>query len=238
MKDRILIAIGGGEIKSKATLKIDEYIANLVKSRTTGRPTGLFIGTASHDSMPYFNSFRKTYTSNFDIKADCALLCYNEMNMEKIAAKIEKADFIYVGGGDTVFMLRKWAEAGLDKLILKAYESGTVLCGLSAGAICWFKNMYTDSDLVNKDGGYVFYDGLGVLDGICAPHFDDRVLDFNEAFIKEGYKEAYGIENLSALVFKNEVLQGSLSCGGNSYVIRNNNGEVESYKVETLTDLP
>lgn len=238
MKDRIIIAIGGGEIKSKATLKIDEYIANLVKSRTEGRPTGLFIGTASHDSMPYFNSFRKTYTSNFDIKADCALLCYNEMNMEKIAAKIEKADFIYVGGGDTVFMLNKWAEAGLDKLILKAYRSGTVLCGLSAGAICWFKNMYTDSDLVNKDGGYSFYDGLGVLDGICAPHFDDRVLDFNEAFIKEGYKEAYGIENLSALVFKNEVLQGSLSCGGNSYVIRNNNGAVESYLVKTLTDLP
>ena len=90
MNDRIIIAIGGGELKSKATLGIDAYIANLVKKRQTlHRPMGLFIGTASHDSMPYFNSFRKTYTSEFDIKADCALICYNEMNIEKIADKIK-----------------------------------------------------------------------------------------------------------------------------------------------------
>ena len=64
------IAIGGGEIKNKTTLKIDEYVANLAKARAGDkRATALFIGTASHDSMPYFNSFRKTYTSVFDIKA-------------------------------------------------------------------------------------------------------------------------------------------------------------------------
>ena len=93
MLDRILVCIGGGEIKSKTTLKIDEYISNVVKSRTNGRrPMGLFIGTASHDSMPYFNSFRKTYTSHFDIKADCALMVYGEMNFEKISDKIGRVD--------------------------------------------------------------------------------------------------------------------------------------------------
>ncbi|HBK01693.1 MAG TPA: hypothetical protein DDY77_01500, partial [Clostridiales bacterium] len=59
--DRYIIAFGGGELKEKTTLKMDEYIANLAKKHAGDkRARGLFIGTASHDSMPYFNSFRKT----------------------------------------------------------------------------------------------------------------------------------------------------------------------------------
>ena len=64
-----LIAIGGGEIKNKTTLEIDRYVATLAKEHAgEKRANALFIGTASHDSMPYFNSFRKTYTSVFDIR--------------------------------------------------------------------------------------------------------------------------------------------------------------------------
>lgn len=235
MNDRIMILIGGGEIKSKATLPIDEYVSTLVKSCTNGRrPLGLFIGTASHDSMPYFNSFRKTYTSVFDIKADCALICYNEMNMEKIADKINRADFIYVGGGDTVFMLNKWKETGLDKLILDAYRKGTVVCGLSAGAICWFNKMYTDSPSVTGNDKYNLYDGLGILDGLCCPHYDDRVEDFDKTFLENGFTTAYALENLSALVFINENLKFSVSAGGNCYNVVNENGKLFKNKIEVL----
>ena len=71
---RTLIAIGGGELKGKTTLKIDEYIAKLIKKRACpGRGTALFIGTASHDSLPYFNSFRKmtSYTSAAETLCIC-----------------------------------------------------------------------------------------------------------------------------------------------------------------------
>ena len=58
---KTIIAIGGGEIKTKQTIAIDAYVSKLVKQRVGDRrPVGLFLGTASHDSMPYFNSFRKT----------------------------------------------------------------------------------------------------------------------------------------------------------------------------------
>lgn len=104
--DKTLICIGGGELKNKETLGIDGYIAQKAKQRSGDkRAYGLFIPTASHDSMPYFNSFRKTYTSVYDIKADVALTVYGEMSFEKIQDKFLKADFLYVGGGDTVFML-------------------------------------------------------------------------------------------------------------------------------------
>ena len=145
---KTIIAIGGGELKSKETLKIDGYIADKAKASAAGRRAcGLFIPTASHDSMPYFNSFRKTYTSVYDIKVDVALSVYGEMSFEKLEEKFHNADFIYIGGGDTVFMLRHWKESGMMGLIRDAYDRGVMICGLSAGAICWFEEMYTDSPL-------------------------------------------------------------------------------------------
>lgn len=224
-----IIAIGGGEIKNKTTLKIDEYIANLAKEHAKDkRAVGLFVGTASHDSMPYFNSFRKTYTSVFDIKADVALTVYGEMNLSHIKEKFDKADLVYIGGGDTKFMLDHWRESGLIDLILDAYERGVIIAGLSAGAICWFKDMYSDYDIMrNKEKGeYKILDGLGVIDGACSPHFGERESDYTKAFVNKGLTFGYGIENDCALEFSNGKLTNVISSGGKAFLIKNVGGQV------------
>ena len=229
-----IIAIGGGVIRSKETLEIDRYIATLAREHAgENRPYGLFIGTASHDSMPYFNSFRKTYTSVFDIKADVALTVYGEMNLEKIKGKFEKADFIYVGGGDTLYMLKRWQEFGLLDLIKDAYDRGVIICGLSAGAICWFEDIYTDSELVEREGAYSMQKGLGWLKGRISPHYNERVADFDEVMLALGKGEqAYGIENLSALEFVNGELTHSINGGGNSYLIENDGEKLVKTVIE------
>ena len=146
MSSKRIIALGGGELKNRETLKIDEYIANQAKKIAGERRAfGLFIPTASHDCMPYYNTFHKVYTGLFDIKTDVALTVNREWDMEKMRSKFEKADFLYVGGGDTVFMIKHWKESGLLPLIEEAYERGVLICGLSAGAICLFEEMYSDS---------------------------------------------------------------------------------------------
>ena len=141
-----IIAIGGGELRERTTLKIDEYLANLAKAHAGEiRANALFIPTASHDFMPYYNTFHKVYTGVFNIKTDVALTVFKEPDMEKMKAKFEKADMIYVGGGDTVFMIEHWKQSGLLPLIEDAYNRGVIIAGLSAGAICWFSDIYTDS---------------------------------------------------------------------------------------------
>ena len=229
-----IIAIGGGEIRSKETLEIDGYIASLARERAgEKRPYGLFIGTASHDSMPYFNSFRKTYTSVFDIKADVALTVYGEMDLEKIRGKFEKADFIYVGGGDTLYMLKRWQEFGLLDLVKDAYERGVIICGLSAGAICWFEDIYTDSDLVEREGLYSMQKGLGWLKGMISPHYNERVTDFDEIMSNMPRGTcAYGIENLSALEFVNGELTRAIDGGGHSYLIENDGDKLIKTVIE------
>ncbi|MFR1554558.1 MAG: Type 1 glutamine amidotransferase-like domain-containing protein, partial [Coriobacteriales bacterium] len=177
-----IIAIGGGEIREKTTLKIDEYIAGLAKEHAGDkRANALFIPTASHDFMPYYNSFHKIYTGTFDIKTDVALTVFREPDMEKLKEKFLKADLIYVGGGDTVFMMEHWKQSGLLSLIEEAYERGVILAGLSAGAICWFSDIYTDS-LKSEDGTkYAMFKGLNWIKGIISP----RCQAFEENFHKK-----------------------------------------------------
>lgn len=231
--EKRIIAIGGGEIKNKTTLEIDRYVANLAKIYAgEKRANALFIGTASHDSMPYFNSFRKTYTSVFDVKAEVALIVYGEMDIERISKKIDDADCIYIGGGDTVYMLEKWQETGLDKLIINAYNQGKIICGLSAGAICWFNDMYTDYEIMRgQSSEYVMKKGLGILDGTMCPHFNEREVDFFKAMKDNKIDWAYCVENDCAIEFVDGKLTKSITAGGKAYIVTNVDGEISKKEI-------
>ncbi len=214
--DKRILAIGGGQGKGRETaslekLAIDAYIAaEAQKIAGERRACGLFIPTASHDCMPYYNTFHKVYTGKFNIKTDVALTVNREIDLSKMREKFEKADFLYVGGGNTVFMLEHWKETGLLKLIEEAYERGTFIAGLSAGAICWFEDMYSDSVV---EGAYAMYKGLGWLKGKISPHYNERMLDFDE-IVRYNKIRAWGVEDDAAVEFINGEAVKMLSSGG------------------------
>lgn len=217
-----LILIGGGEMKNRETLRIDEYIANEAKKIAGDRRAcGLFIPTASHDCMPYYNTFHKVYTGLFNIKTDVALTVGREVDWDKMRAKFEKADFIYVGGGNTVFMLESWKESGLINLIREAYDRGVLICGLSAGAICWFEEMYSDST-----GGseYAMYPGLGWISGKISPHYNERMLDFDRIVLYNRFR-AWGIENDAALEMADGKPLKSILGDGKVWILDGSSGE-------------
>ncbi len=233
---RKIIAIGGGELRERTTLKIDEYIATLAKQRAgENRPNALFIPTASHDYMPYYNTFHKVYTGVFNIKTDVALSVFKEVDMEKMKAKFDKADVIYVGGGDTVFMMESWKKTGLLDLIKDAYERGVIIAGLSAGAICWFSNIYTDSQMVNGDGEekYAMFSGLNWIKGIISPHYGARMLDFDK-IVCYNYDCAYGIEDDSALVIEDGEIVGSLTSGGKAWRLERKDGQLLKKEISSV----
>lgn len=216
--ERNLICIGGGELRTKTTLGIDAYCATLAYRHAKGqRPVAVFVPTASHDSKPYFNTFRKTYTTVFDVKADLVLTVRGgEMTMETIQEKLMNADLIYIGGGDTGYMLQEWRRTGLDKAIRQAYHNGVPVCGLSAGAICWFEWMYTDTDIVaGTSGEYRVMRGMGTLKGMMTPHYNLR-REFDDQVI-ERQIPAWAVEDDCALHFVDEKLRRVVSCGGKAY---------------------
>ena len=229
--DRIIIAVGGGELRNKTTLPIDREIARLACERAgERRGNALFFPTASYDSLPYFNTFRKTYTSECGMKADVALLTKKDIPTEKILSKIEAADLIYVGGGNTMHLMRVWERLNLLTPIRAAYERGCILAGLSAGAICWFQDIYTDSDPeealdpfernVNpREVKYSLQKGFGWINAAVSPHFNSRP-EFVNIAEKAGFPLAYAIEDNAAAVFINETYSHSFSAGGEVRILK------------------
>ncbi len=229
-----IVAIGGGELKERTTLSIDEYIVKLAKERAgERRANALFIPTASHDCMPYYNTFHKVYTGVFNVKTDVALTVFKDPDFERLKEKFLKADIVYVGGGDTVFMIEHWKKTGLLELIKDAYERGVIIAGLSAGAICWFSDIYTDSLKTDDGVKYAMFKGLGWIDGIISPHYDERMLDFDK-IVCYNYRRAYGIEGNAALVIENGEIVGSVSSGGRAIELNVENGELTKREVSKI----
>ncbi len=222
---RRIIAIGGGELRERTTLKIDEYIAELAKAHAgEQRANALFIPTASHDYMPYYNTFHKVYTGTFNIKTDVALTVFKEPDTDKLRAKLDKADMVYVGGGDTVFMIEHWRKIGLLPLLKEAYDRGVIFAGLSAGAICWFEEMYTDSAAALGEGDkYATFAGLNWIKGKISPHYAARMLDFDK-IVCYNSSRAYAIEDDAALVIEEGEVVGSVSSGGKAWLLDSKDG--------------
>jgi dipeptidase E len=88
---------------------------------------------------------------------------------EDLRARALAADAILVCGGNTANMLAVWRVHGFDTILREAWEAGVLLCGWSAGMICWFEAGVTDSFGPRLAG---MHDGLGFLPGSACPHYD------------------------------------------------------------------
>ncbi len=168
-----LIAIGGGEIgrpgKPIETLAIDKEI---IKQSGKKHPKLLFIGTATKDWEGYYETVEKYFGKKLGCKTDVLRVVKEKPSAKTIKEKILNTDIIYVGGGNTLFMIRKWKQLGIDKLLFQAYKKGIVMSGLSAGANCWFSYCTSDSRMLTdptyKD--YIRVKGLGWFNIIISPH--------------------------------------------------------------------
>lgn len=138
---------------------LDDYVLGLARA---ARPRICFVPTASGDNENYIVRFYRRFAS-----AECSP-CHLELFRRTVAdldAFALEQDIIYVGGGNTANMLAVWRLHGFDVAIAKALAAGTVLAGVSAGAICWFQTGVTDSF-----GNHLSaIEGLGFIAGSGCP---------------------------------------------------------------------
>lgn len=154
MKKKI-VAIGGGECGRTTksgykmpyeTKEIDSEIIRLTEKK---KPNFLFIGHAQSNEQnerKYFETMRAIYGDIFN--CECKTIWKSDLlsqRAEYIKDLLCWADIIYVGGGDTKGMIEIWNKTGFNKLLYEAWLNGTVMCGLSAGANCWFNSCSSDS---------------------------------------------------------------------------------------------
>ena len=203
-----IVAIGGGGFgRSIGDLKIEKYITSLSNVK---KPNICFIPTASGDDDTYIVSFYNAFTK---------ILC-NPTHVDFFKRTIDlrehiyQQDIIYVGGGNTKSMLGVWKEWGLVEILREAYNSGVIMSGVSAGAICWFSYGISDSWKNNLS----IIPCMGFVEGTCCPHYDEeknRIPYVEKMLIKGTLDNCIAIEGNCALHFKDGKPYRSLDFGEN-----------------------
>ena len=225
-----IVAISSGDLQS--TQAINKYTVSLTNKPS---PNVLFIGTASEDNVGYIVNMGRVFGNlKCNVKALCLVTkTYTEAEIDEL---LSWADIIYVGGGDTVFMMRKWKEVSLDKKLKDIYQKDSaVLMGISAGAICWFSCGHSDSEAVREEEfGFGWAEGmLDIHHFAFAPHYDEEGRDSFDVMLKQKNIIGLGVETDAAFVEINGTIS-YIKCSENAKVYRLEyvDGELQKEELE------
>lgn len=213
-----IVAIGGGENgRPGKPYEIKKFDEEIVKFTEKKKPNFLFIGL-SQSIKERADSYYDQMKINFSaLGCDCDYLKEeNIKNYKFIKSQIEKADIIYVGGGNTLRLMNMLRKYKIDRLLTEAMNRDCVMCGVSAGAICWHKFGNSDSrKFTSNSDKLIKVTGLGYIDALFCPHYDVEVS--RQEDLKRMMKTTTGValafENCSALKIDDDKYE-VLKCKG------------------------
>ena len=194
---KAIIPIGGGEISLRTTLEIDKFIVRMVNKETK---KVLFVPTASKDMPSYIEKF-KTYYEELGCVVDTLLLSETD-NDNLIRSKIFASDIIYIGGGNTARMMRIFKRTHVNEYLKLAYEKGIILTGLSAGAMAYFTNGYSDSNRsTNPNASLCEVKCLGLIPYCFCPHYNEEDRKSFDEFVNKKSFNGIALEDNVGLLF-------------------------------------
>ena len=194
-----IILIGGHDALI-SNYSIEDYIISLCDN-----PNILFFPTAARDNIKNINAFNslfKKYNCNIN-----HLLLWSNPQKKEIEEKIANADILYFGGGNTLLLVDKLKEYGIDNIL---FNTNKILVGISAGAIMLSKYGMGDSFSYFDNGhtyNYKMVEGLGILDITICPHYQNEDLVIYNEEVKNYPFDGYAIENECAIDFYNNTFK-------------------------------
>ncbi len=200
-----IVAIGGGEIGRPGypveTTALDAEVVRLTGKR---RPRVVFLPTATQDDAMYVSTVEAHYGGRLGCLVEPLMLYDRSKTPGEIERLVRSADIVYVGGGNTLRMMKLWRRRGIDRLLVQAATEGTVMAGVSAGAICWCATGVSDSRSFTAGDDtwpYIAVRGLGLVDVLLCPHYDsgDRRPDSTGRLARTSRSRAVGLDDCTAL---------------------------------------
>jgi dipeptidase E len=191
-----IVAFGGGGFSTEwGNTLLDDHVLALTGAQ---RPRVCFMPTASGDADHYIVRFYRAFPASRCEPSHISLF-RRETGVGDPLTHLLEQDLVYVGGGSVVSLLGTWRAHGIDLALREAWQSGVVLCGGSAGSLCWFQHAVS----AFHEGPSRRIEGLGFLPWSNAVHYEEepgRRTAFAQA-IAEGTPPGYGAGDGTALHF-------------------------------------
>lgn len=120
------------------------------------------------------------------------------VNGKKLHAVLSDVDVIFVGGGNTFYLLEVMKKSGFDKMVKKLLDSGIVYVGSSAGSCVVAPNITPISalDEPEKAKSLKSYKALNLTRTLVLPHINNKRYGPICLEIKKKYEKKYDLELL------------------------------------------
>jgi peptidase E len=191
-----IVAFGGGGFSMEwGNPLLDDHVLALSGAE---RPKVCFLPTASGDADHYVVRFYRAFAAPRCEPSHISLF-RRETGVGDPRGHLLEQDVIYVGGGSLVSLMGTWRAHGLDHALHEAWRAGVVLCGGSAGSLCWFSEAIS----CFHEGAPRRLEGLGFLPWSNAVHYSDepgRRSAYMDA-VAGGMAPGYGVGDAAALHF-------------------------------------
>jgi peptidase E len=203
---RRIVAMGGGGFSCPpGDPALDRYV---LEAAQAPHPRVCLLPTAGGDAE---EQIRRFYAAFRHLPCEPTHLSLFRLGSEPVdvSAFLLGQDVIYVGGGSLLNLLAVWRAHGVDAILRDAWERGVVLCGISAGSMCWF-----DAAVTTSFGAPRPVRGLGLLPGSNSVHYDaepDRRPCFHEAIRTEAVPPGWAVDDGVGLLFAGPELVEAVS---------------------------
>ena len=225
-----VVAFGGGGFSMESgNSLLDDYV---LAATGVERPKVCFLPTASGDADHYIVRFYRHFPASRCEPSHVSLF-RRDCGAPDPATHLLEQDLIYVGGGCVRSMLGAWRAHGLDDVLRRAWARGVVMCGLSAGSLCWFEQGLT---AFHGEQGLPVA-GLGLLMGSNAVHYDKEPhrRPAYHAAVAGGMPGGFAAEDGAALHFVGEELARVVSSRPDSRAFRVDRVDDEVVETQLVT---
>lgn len=212
---------------------LDDYVLAITGAR---RPRVCFVPTASGDADHYLVRFYRRFANVAE--ASHLSLFRRDKSGGAVEGDIEahllRQDLIYVGGGSLLSLLGAWRAHGIDRMLERAWRDGVVLCGLSAGSLCWFAQALTAFHGPPRAAL-----GLGLLPFSNCVHYDaepERAEQYRRMVADGAMMPGYGVPDGVALHFAGSELEAVVSSRAGSCAYRVDAGSEQRIEARHLAE--
>jgi peptidase E len=204
-RGRILVS-GGHEFNARdGNDALCDYIVELAD---TSHPRICLLPTASGDPHDQIASFRRAFGER---ECEPSAVSLFRLGTEQVDVRdhLLSQDAIYVGGGSMLNLIAIWTAHGVHELLRECLAEGILICGQSAGAMCWFEEGVTCSS-----GPPTAAAGLGLLEGSACVHYhgeSERRRFYLDAIGAGGMKPGIAMDDQAAALFEDGRMVETLS---------------------------
>jgi dipeptidase E len=221
---------GGGFSCAPGDPSLDRYVLDVARSP---HPRICLLPTAGGDAE---DQIRRFYSAFRHLPCEPTHVSLFRLGTDRVDLRdlLLSQDVLYVGGGSLLNLLAVWRAHSADALLREAWKQGIVLCGISAGSMCWF-----EAGLTTSFGEPRPVRALGFLPGSNSVHHDserDRRPCYHAAIRSESIPPGYAVDDGAGLLFAGRDLVEGVSArrGAGAYWVEEIHGQAVEMPIDPI----